>query len=46
MTGPKFLKPFNFVDLCQIELFETKLFNHLTVCIHKIFLKIIYLIYM
>ena len=32
-TG-QYLEPFNFVDLCWIELFEIELFDHLTVCNH------------
>ena len=30
----------------KTELLEIKLFDHLTVCIHKMCLQIIYLIYM
>ena len=33
-------------DLCLIELLEIELFGHLTVCIYKMCLQIIYLIYM
>ena len=29
----QYLEPFNFVDLCWIELLEIELFDHLTVCI-------------
>ena len=28
----QYFEPFNFVDLCKIELLEIELFNHLTVC--------------
>ena len=27
-----YLEPFNFVNLCESELFEKELFDHLTVC--------------
>ena len=40
------MKPYNFVDLCLIELLEIELFDLLTVCIYKMFLQILYLIYM
>ena len=36
------MEPFNFIDLCKIELLETELSDHLTVCIYKMCLKIIY----
>ena len=28
----QYLEPFNFVDLCWIELLKIELFDHLTVC--------------
>ena len=28
----QYSEPFNFVDLCNIELLETEPFDHLTVC--------------
>ena len=42
----QYLEPFNFVDLCSILFFVIELFDHLTVCIYKMCLKIMYLIYM
>ena len=42
----QYLESFNFVELCQTELFERELFDYLTVCIFKMCLQIIYLIYM
>ena len=36
----------NFVDLSQTELLEIELFDYLTVCIYKMCLQIIYLVYM
>ena len=41
----QYLEPFNFIDLCLIELLEIELFDPLTVCVYKN-LQIIYLIYM
>ena len=40
----QYLEPFHLVDLCIIELLEIELFDHLIVCIYKMFLQIIYLI--
>ena len=40
------MEQFNFVDLCLIEFFEIELFDHLIVHIYKMYLQIIYLIYM
>ena len=37
---------FNFVDLYKTELLEIELFDYLTVCIYKMCLQIMYLIYM
>ena len=31
----QYLEPLNFVDLCQTELIEIELFDHLTVCNKK-----------
>ena len=42
----QYLELFNFVDLHLIELLEIGLFENLTVCVHKICLQIIYLIYL
>ena len=36
------MEPFNFVDLCKIELLEIELFDNLTVYIYKMCLQIIY----
>ena len=41
----KYLEPFNF-DLCSTEFLEIELIYHLTVCIYKICLQIIYLMYL
>ena len=42
LVTEQILEPFNFVDLYKIELFEIELFNHLTFCINKMCLQIIY----
>ena len=42
----QYLKPFNYVNLSSIELLEIELFDHLTVCIYKMCLQIIYFIFM
>ena len=42
----QYLEPFKFVDSCSIELLEIELLDHLTVCIYKMYLQIIYSIYM
>ena len=42
----QFLEPFNFVDLWSIEVLEIDMFDHLTMCIYKMCLQIIFLIYM
>ena len=41
----QYLKPFNF-DLRWAELLEIELFDHFTVCVFKICLHVIYLIYL
>ena len=41
----QYLEAFTFVDLCETELLELELFDHLTVCIYKMCLQIIYIIY-
>ena len=33
----QYLEPFNFVDLCQIELLKIELFDHLTVYLQNMF---------
>ena len=39
----QYLEPSNFVDLYKIELLEKELFDHLSVCIYKMCLQIIYI---
>ena len=39
----QYLELFNFVDICQIELLGKELFDHLTVCIYKMYLPINYI---
>ena len=41
----QYLEPFNFVDLCLIELFEIELFDHLTVYLQNMFTNHIFDIY-
>ena len=41
----QYLQPFNFVDLCEIELLEIELFNHLTVYLQNVFTNHIFNIY-
>ena len=37
----QYLEPFNFIDVCQIELFGIELFDYLSVCIYKMCSQII-----
>ena len=41
----QYLEQFKFVDLCKVELLVTEIFDHSAVCIYKMGLQIIYLIY-
>ena len=41
----QYVEPFNFIGSCLIELLEIELFGHLTECIYKMCLQIIYLTY-
>ena len=40
----QYMEPFDFFDLYKIEFLEVELFDHLTVCVYKMCLQIIYLI--
>ena len=42
----KYLEQFKFVDLCKTKLLEIEMFGHLTVCIYKMCLQIIYLLHL